>query len=151
MKTSLCGISAFEKYTEYRVMWSNKKRPIHTEMDEPRCVMLKGNLAYTSFCSGEVSMHSVPDWQAGISGKVYSSLQIWPVPRNPQYLFKKHGSADSASGSPTLNPMDYILSGKFQLSCPSVNRNQGIGQSLVVNLALKEFIEKNWPVDEWYK
>ena len=54
----------------------------------------------------------------------------------------KRGSFESRHKRITL-----YLENSTYLALQSI-RNQGVSQSLVVNLALKEFIEKNWPVDE---
>ena len=54
----------------------------------------------------------------------------------------KRGSFESRHKRVTL-----YLENSTYLALQSI-RNQGVSQSLVVNLALKEFIEKNWPVDE---
>ena len=55
---------------------------------------------------------------------------------------EKRGSFESRHKRITL-----YLENPIYIALQSI-RNQGVSQSLVVNLALKEFIEKNWPVDE---
>ena len=55
---------------------------------------------------------------------------------------EKRGSFESRHKRITL-----YLENSTYIALQSI-RNQGVSQSLVVNLALKEFIEKNWPVDE---